>query len=209
MKLVDSGFEIMTPIDGDYIIKFIEKCGRTCYKSEDKITADSAKKLLTNIIASGHHSVIEHFSVTVKFTCDLGFYKDITRHRVASFSIESTRYCNYSKGKFGKELSIIKPVHIGENTPEYEIWKSCMQNIEDHYLKMAELGATPDQLRMMLPHSIKADVVMTANLREWRHVLGLRTSKRVHPSIHTVMRKLLKEFQNRIPVIFDDVVVDM
>ncbi len=209
MKIVNSDFEILSKIDGNYIVKFLEKCGRTCYKSEDKITEDSAKKLIENIIKSGHESVIEHFSITVRFTCDIGFYKDVTRHRLSSFSIESTRYCNYSKGKFGNELTFIKPVHIKEGTEEYNIWKSCMQNIENHYLKMASIGATPDQLRMLLPHSTKADVVMTANLREWRHVLSLRSGKRVHPSIHTVMRNLLKEFQKLIPIVFDDIIVDI
>lgn len=208
MHLVDPKFEILTKVDGEEILKFLEKCGRTCYKSEDKITEDSAKKLIKAIISSGHESVIEHFVITVKFLCDIGFYKDITRHRMASFSIESTRYCNYSKGKFGGELTFINPVNIKQGSKEYEIWKNCMEDIENHYLDMANLSATPDMLRMMLPHSTAASVVCTANLREWRHILKLRSSKRAHPSIHTLMIDLLKEFQARIPVVFDDIVPD-
>ena len=208
MKLVDPYFDILTKINGEEILKFLEKCGRTCYKSEDKITEDSARKLIKAIIASGHESVIEHFVITVKFICDIGFYKDITRHRMASFSVESTRYCNYSKGKFGGELTFIKPVNIELGTKEYEIWKKCMEDIEKHYLDMAHLSATPDMLRMMLPHSTAASVICTANLREWRHILKLRSSKRAHPSIYSLMRNLLKEFQQKIPIIFDDIVLD-
>lgn len=208
MKLVDPYFDILTKINGEEILKFLEKCGRTCYKSEDKITEDSARKLIKAIIASGHEFVIEHFVITVKFICDIGFYKDITRHRMASFSVELTRYCNYSKGKFGGELTFIKPVNIELGTKEYEIWKKCMEDIENHYLDMAHLSATPDMLRMMLPHSTAASVICTANLREWRHILKLRSSKRAHPSIYTLMRNLLKEFQQKIPIIFDDIVLD-
>jgi len=210
MKIVDASYEILTPINGVEILKHIEKIARTCYKSEDLITKDgeSAKKIVGNLIKMGHEAMIEHFAISVKFVCDLGFYKDLTRHRIASFAIESTRYCNYSKGKFGNEITYIRPVNILPNTPEYKIWHDCMESIERSYLAMSALNCKPDQMRMLLPHSIKADVNITANLREWRHIFKLRCSKAAHPSIHTLMRELLAEFKKRIPIIFDDIVFD-
>lgn len=139
-------------------------------------------------------------------TCWCGnCYKDLTRHRHASFAIESTRFCNYSKGKYGSELTFIKPCNLGEDTEEYKLWKECMVAIETHYNLMAGLGCKPDQLRMLLPHSTKADVIMTANLREWRHIFKLRCSPAAHPSVQEVMKMLLKEFKEKIPVVFDDI----
>ena len=209
-KIVDPSYEILTKINGLEILKHIEKIARTCYRSEDKITADgeSAKKIIATLIKLGHEAMIEHASISVRFICDLGFYKDLTRHRIASFAIESTRYCNYSKGKFGEELTYIKPCNIKEGTPEYKVWLDCMKRIEKDYLAMAKLGCKPDQLRMLLPHSIKAEVNITANLREWRHIFKLRTNKFAHPSIYTLMRPLLSEFKRIIPVVFDDIIVD-
>ena len=206
-KLVDASYEILTKLNGTEILKHIEKIARTCYRSEDKITPDgeSAKKIVATLIKSGHEAMIEHFSISVRFTCDVGFYKDLTRHRVASFAIESTRYCNYSKGKFGEELTFIKPANIQEGTPEYKIWYECMCAIERAYMEMSKLNCKPDQMRMLLPHSTKADVNVTANLREWRHIFRLRCSERAHPSIYTLMRPLLAEFKQKIPVIFDDI----
>jgi len=152
--------------------------------------------------------MIEHYNLTVKLTCDMGVYKDLTRHRHVSYAIESTRYCNYSKGKFGNELTVMKPCHIKEGTPEYQIWLSTMETIEKNYNAMAELGCKPDQLRMLLPHSIKADVIMTANLREWRHIFKLRCAPAAHPTVQEVMKMLLGTLKREIPVIFDDIPYD-
>lgn len=113
--------------------------------------------------------------------------------------------CNYSKGKYGNELTFMKPINIEENSPEYQIWVNCMKNIEDAYNNMASLGAKADQLRMLLPHSTKADVIMTANLREWRHILNLRCATYAHPSVRQVCLMLLEEFHKNIPVVFDDI----
>ena len=213
-KLVDASYEILTKLNGNDILKHIEKIARTCYRSEDKITPDgeSAKKIVGALIKAGHEAMIEHFNVSVRFICDVGFYKDLTRHRVASFAIESTRYCNYSKGKFGQELTFIKPVNIKEGSEEYKIWYDCMVQIERAYMEMAclknadgTLKCRPDQMRMLLPHSTKAEVNITANLREWRHIFKLRCSDAAHPSIWSLMRPLLVEFKQKIPVIFDDI----
>ena len=211
MQIVDPSYEILSPIDGIAILKHLEKIARTCYKSENLISEDgeSAKKIIKNLISAGHEAMIEHASVSVRFVCDLGFYKDITRHRMASFAIESTRYCNYSKGKFGNEITVINPVNIKEGTPEYDAWKKCMENIEKTYLEMGDLDCKPDQLRMLLPHSIKADVNISCNLREWRHIFNLRArTKHAHPSIRQLMIPLLEEFKKKIPVVFDDIIVD-
>jgi len=211
MKIVKPSYEVLTPIDGLEILKHIEKIARTCYRSEDKITPDgeSARKIVANLIRLGHEAMIEHASISVRFICDLGFYKDLTRHRLASYAIESTRYCNYSKGKFGEELTMIAPVNIAVGTAEYKIWHDCMLEIERAYMAMSKIeGTKPDQLRMLLPHSIKAEVNITANLREWRHILKIRTERGVHPSIRELMIPLLADFKARIPVIFEDITAE-
>jgi thymidylate synthase (FAD) len=209
-KVVEPSYEILTKIDGMAILKHIEKIARTCYRSEDLISKDgeSAKKIIGNLVKMGHEAMIEHYSISVRFVCDLGFYKDLTRHRIASFAIESTRYCNYFKDKFGSELVFIQPCNIQKNTPEYKIWFDCMCDIEKKYMEMAQLKCKPDQMRMLLPHSIKAEVNITANLREWRHIFKLRTSRAAHPSIRQLLIPLLDEFKTKIPVIFDDITVE-
>lgn len=207
MKIVDPYIEV-EPIDGIKIMKNIEKACRTCYRSEGNITEDSYKKLLNNCITRGHESVLEHEKVTVRINADIGVYKDLTRHRIASFSIESTRYCNYGKDKFDNEIKFIKPCNIDEGTEIYNNWYNACKNIEENYLRMAELGATPDQMRMILPHSTAAEIVMTANIREWKHVLELRTTSHVHPSVRQVMIPLLLYFKDEMPEIFGDISYD-
>ena len=133
VKIVAPKVEVLTPLDGDAILKHLELCARNCYKSEDKITSDSAQLMVRKLLEMGHEAMIEHYNLTVKITCDLGVYKDLTRHRHVSYAIESTRYCNYSKGKFGNELSVMKPCHIKEETPEYQLWLETMQQIEKNY----------------------------------------------------------------------------
>lgn len=204
VKIVEQSFEIMTPIDGKAILKHLELCARNCYKSEGSISEDSAERMIKKLIELKHEAMIEHFNISVKFTTDLSFYKDITRHRMASYAIESTRYCMYAKDKFGSELTVIEPCNIEKGTPEYAEWLRCMEDIERAYLAMAKLGCKPDQCRMLLPHSVKADMIMTANLREWRHVFKLRADKAAHPGIQVLMKALLKEFSQQIPVVFDD-----
>lgn len=140
--------------------------------------------------------------------CSLNTYKDITRHRAgASFSIESTRYCNYSKDKFDSNIKFIDPVYITDEQ-DYNEWKNCMQDIENHYMAMANNGATPDLCRTLLPHSVAAEVVMTCNIREWKHVLNLRCSKMVHPEIRQLLIPLLLNFKQEMPEIFDGVPYD-
>jgi len=301
VKIVEPSIEIYDIKSLMDIKKHIEKCGRTCYKSEDKITDTSAEKFIEGILKSGHESVIEHANIIFKLTkndnniknitnisskvmgfhsfigiehiyvsanmrtlrdisrlgyndfdelleriglsifvydnkhyhcltgelnfvdvqvlnseyyneavsnknfdnlnnitvhmvSNLSCYKDITRHRLASFSIESTRFNNYSKGKFGTELTMLKPVNLVYGTPEYNEWLECMNNIESHYMKMCDLGCRADQARLCLPHSVKADIIMTANITEWKHIFGLRCDKAAHPDVRKVMLAALDLF---------------
>lgn len=206
VKIVEPSVEIISEIDGEKILKHIELCARNCYKSEGNITEDisSAKRMINKLIEMGHTAMIEHYSITFKMLCDIGVYKDLTRHRMCSWAIESTRYCNYSKDKFGNEITFIKPVNIKDDTDEYAIWYNTMLEIEQSYNEMAKLGCTPDQLRMLLPHSTAASVICTCNIRELRHIFGLRCAKAAHPSVRQIMLMTLNEFHKRIPVLFDD-----
>ncbi len=301
VKIVEATSEVYSLDSLKGICTHIERCGRTCYKSENLITEETAIPFIAGILKSGHESVIEHANVifslkntsdnhkifgmrdvrglnvsletdpddqqqkiivsgnmrafrdlakryhvydfllqignplfyvsddrsrtfsdlkiesvqqsrfsemhnyvTTHSVCDLGAYKDITRHRVASFSIESTRYCNYSKGKFGAELTMIDPCNIEKNSDMYAIWLKAMQDIEEKYMEMAQLGAKGDQLRMLLPHSTKADMVMTANVTEWKHIFSLRCHTAAHPSVRLVTKMMLAECYKIWPNFFAD-----
>ena len=206
MKIVEPWVEV-EKIDGTKIMKRIERACRTCYRSEGKITEDSYKNLIKNCITRGHESVLEHEKVTVRIYSDIGSYKDLTRHRFASFSVESTRYCSYDKDKYGNEIKFINPVYI-EDKKVYEKKKKTMQEIEKNYIEMKKLGATTDMCREVLPHSTAAEYTMTANIREWKHIFSLRANNHVHPSIRQIMIPLLKYFQKEMPEIFGDIEYD-
>lgn len=206
VKVIKPSYEILTPIDGENILKLIELAGRTCYKSHDLITPDSAKNFVSKIAQRGHESVIEHYNITVRFFCNRGFTHELVRHRLAAYSQESTRYCNYNKDKFGNEITVIKPFEVEEGTKEYELWLEAMQNAEKSYMAMIENGSKPENARGVLPIDIKTEIVITANIREWKHIFGLRTSKAAHPSMRELMIPLLKDFQASIPVLFDDII---
>lgn len=167
MKIIKPDVQFITPIDGATILKRLEHCGRVCYKSEDKITEGSAEKFVAGIIKRGHEAVLEHCSFTVKFICDRGVSHEIVRHRMASYCQESTRYCNYGKGKFGEEITVIEPCFWKPNTPSYDHWASSCFKAECEYFWLIDNGATPQEARSVLPNSLKTEVVMTANIREW------------------------------------------
>lgn len=207
MRIIDPYIEV-EDFDGIKIMKNIERACRTCYRSEGLITEDSYKKLISNCINRGHQSVLEHEKITVRMTCDIGVYKDLTRHRFGSFSIESTRYCNYGKDKFENEIKLIKPIYI-EDSDKFVLWSGCMETIEKTYLKMSEMGCKPDEMRMILPHSTAAQVTMTANIREWRHILELRCAKMTHPSVRQICIPLLLYFKAKMPELFNDIEFDV
>ena len=205
MKIIEPYHQFLTPVDGQAILKHIESCGRICYKSEDKINEDSSEKFVAGIVRRGHEAVLEHFDVTVKFVCDRGVSHEIVRHRMASYCQESTRYCNYSQDRFDNEITVIKPFFLDENTPAWLMWKRACQAAETAYFDLLDFGCTPQEARAVLPNSLKTELVMTANLREWRHFLKLRTAKAAHPQMREVAIPLLEDFKARIPIIFDDI----
>lgn len=209
MEITNASFTIESKVDGDEILQDLEKIGRVCYKSEEKIAIESAGQFIAKIIKSGHESVIEHKSISVRVICDRGVSHEIVRHRIASYSQESTRYCNYSKNKFGSEISVINPCFwdkADKSTAEkYVVWEETMRLIEEAYMRLLSLGASPQEARSVLPNSLKTEIVMTMNLREWRHFFRLRTSVAAHPQMREFCLPLLKEFQRLIPVIFDDI----
>lgn len=205
MKIINASYRIETPIDGKQILKRIEHAGRTCYKSEDHITEESAKAFVRKLIERGHESVLEHESITVRFICDRGVSHEIVRHRLASYSQESTRYCNYSGNRFGNQITFIKPCFLEEGTGGYKLWKQAMFVAEKEYFELLNWGCTPQEARSVLPNSTKTEVVMTANLREWRHFLKLRTATAAHPQMRELTVPLLHELQEWIPVVFDDI----
>lgn len=205
MKIIEPSVELIGEVDGEKIMKHIELAGRVCYKSESRISDDSAEKFIANIIKSGHESVIEHVSITFKTICDRGVLAEITRHRLASFSVESTRYNDYSNGKFDGELTFIKPCFWTEDDENFKIWLDSMKIIEENYLLMRKNGARPEQARSILPNSLKTEIFMTANLREWRHFLKLRTSSRAHPQMREVALKIYEILREKLPVVFSDI----
>lgn len=205
MKIIKPGFEILTDLNPELILKHIEQCGRTCYKSENKITEESCRAFVKSIIYRGHEAVLEHFNVTVKFICDRGVSHEIVRHRLASYCQESTRYCNYSKDSFDSEITVIEPLFLTPDTFGYDEWKEACQTAEGAYFNLLEWGCTPQEARAVLPNSLKTEVVMTANLREWRHFFRLRCAKAAHPQMREIAIPLCKELQKKLPIIFDDV----
>lgn len=205
MKIIKPSFEFMQEIDGEEILRHLERAGRVCYKSEDKITRNSAEEFLSKIIFSGHESILEHEKITVRIICDRGVSHELVRHRIASYSQESTRYCNYSKQKFGSELTFIAPCFWLEDDTKYTIWRNQMHEIEKTYNKLIELEATAQEARSVLPNSLKTEIVVTMNIREWRHFFKLRTDIAAHPQMREVAIMLLAEFKKKVPILFDDI----
>jgi thymidylate synthase (FAD) len=203
LKLISPSFDVIGVVDAENILKSIEACARVCYKSEDLMTEDSAATLLKKILKSGHESVIEHEKITVRIICDRGISHEIVRHRIASFSQESTRYCNYSLGKFGSELTFIKPFFWAADSEAFAIWQEQMAAVEKAYLRLIAIGVSPEQARSILPNSLKTELVVTMNLREWRHFFKLRTSPRAHPQMRELTLPMLATFKQLLPLIFD------
>ena len=207
MRLVKPSFEILSIMHKDGIfgtpLELIEKAGRTCYKSEDKLTKDSAIEFVKKINHLGHKSVLEHSAMTVRFVCDRGVSHELVRHRLCAFSQESTRYCNYKGG-----VTFVIPPWLDDkkaDREEYYLWSMSMKLAEDNYIKLLSLGWSPQQARSVLPNSLKTEVVVTTNFREWKHIFKLRTSNAAHPQMRELMLPLLEECKQIIPVIFDSI----
>lgn len=206
MRIIEPSVEVLDELDGYEILRKIERIGRVCYKSEERITSESSKVFIGNILKSGHESVIEHEKVSVRFICDRGVSHEIVRHRIASYSQESTRYCNYSKDKFGKEITVIKPLFWEEDSQEYKVWYDAMLHSEQAYQQLMQMGAKPQEARSILPNSLKTEIVVTMNLREWRHFFKLRTAVNAHPQMREIACMALDTLRKEIPIIFDDIV---
>lgn len=209
MKIIEPSFEILTPITGNEL-KLIEAAGRTCYKSENNITDESSKKFVAGLIKRGHEAMLEHSFLSIRFICDRGVSHELVRHRLASFAQESTRYCNYNKDKFGNELTFIKPLFFDPNTYDYRMWENAMEQAEYRYMQLIQNGRTPQEARSVLPNSVKTEVVMSTNYREWRHFFKLRAARATgpaHPQMEELTRPLLEELKKLIPVVFDDIVI--
>lgn len=215
MLIEKANVEIISNNSYQDMLKKIEKIGRVCYKSEDKIKDGSAEKFIRGIIKRGHESVIEHESISVRFVCDRGVSHEIVRHRIASYSQESTRYCNYTNEKYGEQITCIDIASGFEYNLEnendrkkYDIWLNAMKEAEKSYFQLIELGASPQEARSVLPNSLKTEIVATMNLRGWRNFFKLRTAKASHPQFREVACMLLEIFAKDYPVFFEDLLVE-
>ena len=219
-KISKCGYEILTPLDpeiGMNILKHIERVARTCYKSETAITEQSSANMVKRLIANKHFAMLEHFNISVKFITDRGVSHEIVRHRIASYAQESTRYCNYGSDKFNNEITVISPLSAMElKAPDgadigewYDLWVEAVCDAENKYLRLVELGCPPEIARGVLPTSLKTEIVVTMNLREWRHFFELRvlgTTGKPHPQIYELTKPMLFKLNSYIPVVFEDLV---
>lgn len=217
MIITTASASVRFPKHKDTILEMmmlVEEAARLCYQSEGPAKAVFNDAFIRSKIDAGHESVIEHSMISVRIICDRGVTHEIVRHRLASYSQESTRYCNYSKGKFGNQITVINPV-VGfkydltkeNNRLKFDEWIFAMEDAERHYLRMIELGARPQEARSVLPNSTKTEILMTMNFREWRHFFRLRTALAAHPQMQEITKPLLQELQQTFPVIFEDIIV--
>lgn len=206
MKVIEPSFYIR---DEDRLqqfnkIKAIANAARVCYQSAEN-SGKTDDDMVSMIIANQHFAMLEHGgTVTVNIICDRGISHELVRHREASFAQESTRYCNYSKGKFGSDVTVIRPIGFGEKTPEWDIWYDACAMATESYMDLLDKGVKPQMARSVLPNSTKTEIVITANLREWRHIFGLRCAFDAHPQMRQIMLPLLEHFYGMFPVVFYD-----
>lgn len=209
MKIIEPSHHFETPIDGEHgraRLRLIEAAARTCYKSEGKITPDSAGPFVRKILqVKKHKSVIEHASVTVRFVCDRGVTHELVRHRLAAYSQESTRYCNYFEEQFDQEITVIRPPFWQEDSAMWKVWKHACLHAEMSYFDLLSAGATAQEARSVLPNSLKTEIVMTADMLEWRHVFSLRCSAAAHPQMRQLMTPVFVDFCTHLPELFDDI----
>lgn len=194
-------------------VRFTNLSGRLCYKSDTPDSPEAQEKFILERIKNGHESILEHVSVTVKVVCDRGVSHELVRHRLCSFSQESTRYCNYKK----LGIAFIIPGWTGIAEGIYEDgqsvlfyndnelkWLSAMRYAQQFYNELLNDGWTPQQARSVLPNSLKTELIMTTNLREWRHIFSLRCDKSAHPQMREIMLPLLNDFHEAMPSFFSE-----
>ena len=207
MKVIQQSYEILTDLTDptNTILKPIEIAGRTCYKSEDKISDDSCVKFCRMLLSKQHTAMLEHSQLSVRFTIDRAIANELVRHRHTAFAQESTRYINYSKDKFGNEIKVILPDEFKQGTPEFGIWFDSCKYAEAAYMDLLKEGVKPELARNVLPLSTATEIVCTTSIREWISILTLRTTPFAHPQMRSIMRNLLDELKSKIPVLFDDI----
>lgn len=205
MKIIEPYFTILTDIDRNEIYRQIELAARTCYKSENMVTPESSARLVKHLVSHNHLAMLEHASIAVKFVVDRGVSHEIVRHRMASYAQESTRYCNYGINKFDNEITVIRPSAFQKGSFEYVMWESACERAEDMYMRLISDGVSPQWARSVLPHSLKTEIVVNMNLREWIHFFNLRaigTTGEPHPQIKEVAMPLLERFAKEMPEVF-------
>ena len=202
MRIVEPSFEIVYMPEYADILRVIEMAGRTCWQSEPK---GKPEEFIKHLKKMGHDSVIEDMFAVIKLICDRGVSHEIVRHRIAGYSQSSTRYCNYAKEKFGGEIVFVRPFFFKAGTDENLVWAQTMSDCEDAYLRIISNGRTPQEARSVLPNSLKTEIVISANMREWRHIFKLRCGKASHPQMRQSMLPVLAEFNRRCPVLFEDI----
>jgi len=203
IKVIDPQIFIKELIHGQEILKKIELIGRLSHKSEEKIGPGTAEIFVKKLLEMGHYSVLEHISITVRFICDRGVTHELVRHRLAAYTQESTRFCDYSRGA----IKFIKSLFYKEGTEEYDLWyESCLHSAKA-YKALIQRGSKPEEARSVLPNSLKTEIVSTFDLREWRHVLKMRCNIDADPQIREIMIPVLEKFQREIPIVFDDLIV--
>jgi len=213
MKIINASAEFMTDINPDEVMLKLGDIAGICYKGYTNPGTDleTAYRIVENCVKNHHDSILEHVSVTIKFITSRDITHELVRHRLASFTQESTRYCNYSKDKFDNEIKVIdiKSLNPDMITDEaYDRWKSSCETAEKKYMSLLELGVSAQLARDVLPNSLATTIVVTANLREWKHILKLRCDKVAHPGIQQIMVPVLLRFQKLLPAIFNDIEID-
>ena len=203
MKIVEQSIQLLWATNRPE--EQIERAGRTCYKSEDRITPASSGTFVRHIKESGHHAMIEHAVASFKIITDRGISHEIVRHRLASYAQESTRYCNYSKDKFNREITVIEPPGLDNSSSlpsAREHWLEACWVAEEKYFDLLNKGCSPEIARSVLPTCTKTEIVMTANLREWRHFINLRTAKDAHHQIRVIAKLIEIELGRYAPNVF-------
>lgn len=200
MNIVKPAVELLHMTD--HPLQLIERAGRTCYKSEDRITPESADAFVRMLVKRGHESVLEHATATFWIRCDRGVSHELVRHRIASFSQESTRYCDYG----GNGISVIRPRAIDEGTEWDAAWQQAMLQCEQSYQELRLREAPPQIASQVLPISLKTEIVVTANFREWREIMRQRLAAAAHPHMRQVMGMVHAVFSGKCPVIVEDIV---
>lgn len=209
MKIVDPSFRFIHALPREEAYRIISEAMSNCYRAELNATPKTPQEMVEKAIRIGHYSVVEHVSVSVDIICDRGVTHELVRHRLASYSQESTRYCNYSGEKFGRELTFIYPswTHTPEamDSRKYAIWEDALRIAEVRYMEMLDAGATPQEARAVLPNSLATKIAMTANLREWAHIFKLRCDLPANPDMRQVMKMIMFGMLDLYPSVFQPV----